>query len=72
MTVLDSCPHCGGDSGFYYKFADVQVQFVEWSGELVECNNDTPIYMRKRRCVDCNKIVENETKDIDLHDGRFY
>lgn len=55
---LQACPLCGSDSGFYYKFADVTIQFVDWEGYPIEANNDEPLYRRKARCMNCNKVVE--------------
>lgn len=61
---LHACPFCGGTSGFYWKFADLQIQFCEWNGKAIECNNDFPLFTRKMRCTDCKHIVEKELEGV--------
>ena len=63
---LRQCPFCGGTRGFYWKFADVQIQFCEWNGTAIECNNDEALFTRKQRCIDCNHIVEKEVENVKI------
>lgn len=61
---IESCPHCGGKSGYYRKLRVSGIIFDNhtFSGVAENTNmHDTISYQPLsdyQRCIDCNKIIK--------------
>ena len=64
MEQLKKCPFCGSDSGYYMIETVHRGLYFNYDDAPLGSSEDITVYSgKRRRCVDCNKILPQKMFD---------
>ena len=64
MEEPKKCPFCGSDSGYYMIETVRRGLYFDYDDVPVSASEDVTVYSgKRRRCVDCNKILPQKMFD---------
>lgn len=61
--MIDKCPHCGGEIGYYIIETMRYMQQMQWDGEPWDCSELDVKKGKIKRCSECKKIVKFDDND---------
>ena len=62
VTIMNTCPHCGNDEGYYDLEVCRIIQFYEWSGEPFKSQTSSISGGVRKYCIGCGRAVHPDKR----------